>query len=84
MGQKLFSWYGSIAGDGILQPCGTSAAARRHARNDEPLDRSCLDAEARRMQSYRRRRKANGGKPLGGRWPDRTGEKKRAGEGAGA
>lgn len=65
-----------------MLPCGTSAAARRHTRNKEPLDRACLDAEARRMQTYRGRRKANGGKPLGGRWPEKAGAEK-AGEGAG-
>lgn len=38
---------GEVARDG-LQPCGTSAAARRHKRRGEPVDDLCLEAERRR------------------------------------
>ena len=38
-----------------LQPCGTPAAARRHRRRKETLDRACLDAES--TDRYQRRQK---------------------------
>ena len=34
----------------ILMPCGTSAAARRHARQNEPIDEACRRAAARDRQ----------------------------------
>lgn len=52
----------------VVRPCGTPAAYRRHYRRGEPVDRSCRQAEARRLEDYKDRVKANGGK-LGGRWP---------------
>lgn len=45
----------------ILMPCGTPAAARRHARHNEPLDEACRRAAARDRQerAARRARKAS-------------------------
>jgi hypothetical protein len=56
--------------------CGTAAAARRHYRRKELIDESCRQAETRRMQDYRERRR-NAGGPLGGRWPSARAEQDR-------
>ncbi|MEB3031767.1 WhiB family transcriptional regulator [[Mycobacterium] nativiensis] len=40
----------------ILMPCGTPAAARRHARHNEPLDEACRRAAARDRQERAQRR----------------------------
>jgi hypothetical protein len=35
-----------------LAPCGTYAAAKRHRRKNEPLDRACLDALAEYQRQF--------------------------------
>jgi hypothetical protein len=45
---------------GLLEPCGTPAAARRHQRRHEPLDEAC-----RRAASLARTRYAQGDGPGG-------------------
>jgi hypothetical protein len=49
------------------QPCGTSAAARRHHRNNEPLCRACREAEIQRWrkQNKPKRSRATTREPTG-------------------
>jgi len=37
----------------LLKPCGTTAAYRRHLRNDEPACPACLQANSRAWANYR-------------------------------
>jgi hypothetical protein len=41
-----------------LLPCGTYAAAKRHRRKNEPLDRACLDALAEYQRQFNSKRSA--------------------------
>lgn len=41
-----------------LSPCGTYAAAKRHRRKNEPLDRACLDALAEYQREFYAARKS--------------------------
>lgn len=43
-----------------VQPCGTTAAARRHQYNGEPMDLECREAERARDCARRARRRSRG------------------------
>jgi hypothetical protein len=45
---------------GKVQPCGTTAAARRHQYNGEPMDLECREAERARDRARRARRRSRG------------------------
>ena len=44
-----------------VEPCGTRAAAKRHRRNDEPIDDACRDAERAYQREASARARARAG-----------------------